>query len=97
MAKKRRLSKRDRKIKARVQSWERWPEIMKDEKFNIKLSELLCLIDPSLSGMLTPEKEVLKYYVFDEKGVSNVYYVAFLSENGADVAREPLPMFESTF
>lgn len=97
MAKKRRLSKRDRKIKMRMQSYKSWPEIMHDADFNKRLSELLYLIDPSLSGMLSPDKEVLKYYTFDEGGVSNVYYVAFLSKDGADVADEPLPMIESTF
>lgn len=97
MAKKRRLSKRDREIKVKMKNLKNWDSIMEDDKFKIKLTRLLLRIDRSLSGVLQFDNYILKYITFYEGMISNIYFVAFLSENGADVADEPLPMFETSF
>ena len=94
MAKKRRLSKRDRKLRDRINSYVKWPLIMKDAEFNKELFELIAQIDPTMSGMLEPDKYVLKYYTFGEEGISNVYYVAFADGDKATVAEESYPAFE---
>lgn len=97
MAKKRRLSKRDRAIKSRINYLEIWIRIMRDVEFKEELGKLIQSIDKSISGELHIQKEVLLYIVHEGEFISNVYFVAFLKGEKAVVAAEPLPAFESSF
>lgn len=97
MAKKRRLSKRDRAIKAEMRTLKGWDLVMENEEFKTKLFYLLNRIDPSFSGFLQKDGCALKYFAFDGENLSNIYFVAFLNEEGVEVLEEALPAFETTF
>lgn len=82
MAKKRRLSKRDRKIKARMNETERLKLLLDDEKFNRKLSSAIKKIDKTCTGQLVMIGNVLRYYFFDEDEFPCAYDVAVATGEG---------------
>lgn len=66
MAKKRRLSKRDREIKARMQSRKEWDLILDDDEIFNVIGFITRLIDPEESGHVYPFLNLLIYYCVDE-------------------------------
>lgn len=97
MAKKRRLSKRDREIKARVWTREKWNQLLKDDDFAGSLFGPIQDIDPTFSGFLVIEGKTLRYYLFNGEEIIEGYDVAVLTDEGAFVYSRPYSDSEVPF
>lgn len=89
MAKKRRLSKRDREIKRRIWIDKAWVLALKDEGFMEKLTLSTKDLDPSLMKVLVPEGITLKCCLSNGEEILKEYEVAILTETGAFVYSKP--------
>lgn len=97
MAKKRRLSKRDREIKTRVRTRERWNQLLKDDDFAGSLFEPIQDIDQTFSGFLVIEGKTLRYYIFNGEEIVEGYDVAVLTDEGAFIYSRPYSDSEVPF
>lgn len=79
MAKKRRLSKRDREIKFRMQDCKKWASFLDNEELFEKIDSFTREIDPSESGHVYPVGKKLMYQHIDEDGCINITQIAYFS------------------
>lgn len=89
MARKRRLSKRDKRIRNMMQLNQRWIALMEDDEFKDRLFPSIQDVDPTFTGFLTPEGITLRYYLFNGEEILNGYDIAVLTEEGAFVYSRP--------
>ena len=97
MAKKRRLSKRDRRIKVRVDATKRLRLLMSEENTRRKLSSTIRKIDETYTGELAMFRNIVRYYFFDEDGIPRAYEVAVLTDKGLFVYDTPYYDDEAPF
>ena len=97
MAKKRRLSKRDREVKTRIWAQKKWDLLLKDDDFLERLFGPVQDIDPTFSGFLVTEGKTLRYYIFNGEEVVDGYDVAMLTDEGAFIYSRPYSDSEDPF
>ena len=97
MAKKRRLSKRDRRIKVRVDSTKRLRLLLSEEETKRKLSSTIRMVDETITGELAMIENVIRYYFFDENGIPRAFEVAVLTDEGIHVYSIPYGDDEAPF
>lgn len=97
MAKKRRLSKRDKKIKAKMMTWKKWNLLLKDDDFGSRLFGSVQDVDPTFSGCLVTEGKTLRYYLFNGEEIVEGYDVAVLTDEGAFIYSRPYSDSEVPF
>lgn len=97
MAKKRRLSKRDRKIKAKMSIKAKWESFFEDEEFTNELYLSIESIDPEHKGVLVSIGETLRYCLLDDKEDLEEYEVAILADEGVFIYSQPYSESEVPF
>lgn len=97
MAKKRRLSKRDKEIKARIWAQGKWALLLKDDDFTGRLFGSVQDVDPTFSGFLVIEGKTLRYYIFNGEEIVEGYDVAVLTDEGAFIYSRPYSDSEVPF
>ncbi|MBO7175045.1 MAG: hypothetical protein J6V57_04780 [Spirochaetaceae bacterium] len=97
MAKKRKLSKRDRKIKTSIWTRIRWNQLLTNDDFLERLFGSVQDADPTFSGYLVPEGKTLRYYLFNGEEIVEGYDVAVLTEEGYFIYSRPFSDNEVPF
>lgn len=97
MAKKRRLSKRDRKINAQMSVKTRWNSILEDEEFTNKIFLSIESIDPTHKGVLMVVGKILRYCFLDDKEDLEEYEIAILTDEGVFIYSQPYSASEAPF
>lgn len=97
MAKKRRLSKRDRKLKTIKQLAKKWALLFRDEDFLERVRLSIQDIDPTFSGYIAPKMKTLMYFVHNGKEIVASYEVAVLTDEGYFVYSRPYSDSEVPF
>lgn len=97
MAKKRRLSKRDRKIKLTMKAQRNFFLSMEDIGFRNKLYSSIQDIDPSFSGDFYISGREIKYVFFDGEDIIYSWDVAYLLDGGLFIYSRPFSDSEEPF
>lgn len=97
MAKKRRLSKWEKKVKERLSTRQRWEEAMEDEDIKDKIFQALEKTENPYSGVFLAIGKTLKYGILDEEENLIEYEVAVLTDSGVFVYDTPYSDDEAPF
>lgn len=89
MAKKRRLSKRDRKIRLIARASKKWALLLKDDDFLSRLFVSIKDVDPTFSGYILPGYKTLRYYISNGEEIVASYDIAVLTDEGAFIYSRP--------
>lgn len=89
MAKKRRLSKWEKKTKERVNTRQRWEKAMEDEEIQYKIFRALENIGNLYYKIFSAIGKKLKCCALDDEGNLVIYEVAVLTDNGVLVYDTP--------
>lgn len=93
MAKKRKISKKNMEIKARMCPARNWAPILEDEEFKKHIQSLILRIDPSMNGEFLVNKDSLAYVLPGKDKIVRVYALAFLEGDSVLAASEPEVIF----
>ncbi len=97
MAKKRRLSKWEKKVAERANEHKTWNELMENEEFLHKIFQAIEIIKRPFSGAFGVRKKTLYYCVLDDEDNLIEYEVAVLTNNGVFVYNTPYSDDEAPF
>lgn len=97
MAKKKRLSKRDKRIKAQTNVKARWNSILEDEEFSNELFLSIENIDPKHKGAIVVVGKTLLYCLLDDKEDLKEYEIAILTDEGVFIYSQPYSASEAPF
>ena len=94
MAKKRRRSKWEKKIKARMNATKRLKLLMGNERFISYLMLAIKEIDQSINGQIEMIENIIRYYFFDKAGIPCVYDVVIATDEGIFICGRQYPESE---
>ena len=89
MAKKERLSKRDRRIKRVLKNQEILNFMLDDDDFRGRFFLSIQDIDPSFSGEIILVGNDVKYVFFDGEEITSEFNIAYVTNDGAFVYSKP--------
>ena len=97
MAKKRRLSKRDRRIKRVLKNREMLDFMLDDDDFRGRFFLSIQDIDPSFSGEIVLVGNDVKYVFFDDEEITSEFDIAHITNDGVFVYSRPFSDNEVPF
>ena len=97
MAKKRRLSKWEKKVAEKANVHKTWNELMGNEEFLHKLFQTIETIKEPFSGVFGVREKTLYYCVLDDEEHLIEYEVAVLTDNGVVIYNTPYSCDEAPF
>lgn len=89
MAKKERLSRRDRRIKRVLKNQEILNFMLDDDDFRGRFFLSIQDIDPSFSGKIILVGNDVKYVFFDGEEITSAFDIAYVTNDGAFVHSRP--------
>ena len=97
MAKKRRLSKWEKKVKERLDVKQRWVEVMEDEELQYRIFRAIENTEDPYHGAFLAIGKTLKYCLLDDEENLIEYEVAVLTDNGVFIYDTPYSDDEAPF
>lgn len=97
MAKKKRLSKWEKRVKERLGVKQRWVEIMEDEELQYRIFRAIENTEDPYYGAFLAIGKTLKYCILDDKENLIEYEVAVLTDEGVFIHSMPYSDDEAPF